>query len=98
VRDADLVISVSHCVAKSIKPPPDVPHICYCNTPMRYVWEQYGDYFGAGNVFAFAGLFAVVGAIAAAVMFRENRTEQRDSGSDENRSSDDQESIALDSL
>jgi hypothetical protein len=31
-------------------------------------------------------------------MFRENRTEQRDSGSDENRSSDDQESIALDSL
>ncbi len=41
----DLVISVSHCVAKNIKTPPGVPHICYCLTPMRYIWDQYDAYF-----------------------------------------------------
>ncbi len=37
--DVDLVISLSHCVAKAIVPPPGVPHICYCFTPMRYAWQ-----------------------------------------------------------
>jgi glycosyltransferase involved in cell wall biosynthesis len=36
----DLVISLSHCVAKSVNPPPGVPHFCYCFTPMRYAWHQ----------------------------------------------------------
>ncbi len=38
-RDVDLVISLSHCVAKAIVPPPGVPHVCYCFTPMRYAWQ-----------------------------------------------------------
>lgn len=38
-RRVDLVISLSHCVAKSVRVPPGVPHICYCFTPMRYAWE-----------------------------------------------------------
>jgi glycosyltransferase involved in cell wall biosynthesis len=42
----DLVISSSHCVAKSIIPRPGAVHICYCHTPMRYAWDQFAAYFG----------------------------------------------------
>ncbi|HQR08907.1 MAG TPA: glycosyltransferase [Gemmatales bacterium] len=35
----DLVISSSHCVAKGVKAPAGVPHLCYCHTPMRYAWH-----------------------------------------------------------
>ena len=38
-KDVDLVISLSHCVAKAVVPPPGVPHVCYCFTPMRYAWQ-----------------------------------------------------------
>src|SRR4051812_23609628 len=30
----DLVVSLSHCVAKAAIAPPGVPHVCYCFTPM----------------------------------------------------------------
>ncbi|MCI0465037.1 MAG: glycosyltransferase [Gemmataceae bacterium] len=43
----DLIVSFSHCVAKSVRPPRDVPHVCYCFTPMRYAWHLRGAYFGA---------------------------------------------------
>jgi glycosyltransferase involved in cell wall biosynthesis len=43
-RDVDLVISLSHCVAKAIVSPPGVPHICYCFTPMRYAWQARETY------------------------------------------------------
>jgi glycosyltransferase involved in cell wall biosynthesis len=23
--------------------------VCYCNTPMRYIWDQFGEYFGPGR-------------------------------------------------
>lgn len=36
----DLVISLSHAAAKNVRVPPGVPHICYCFTPMRYIWDQ----------------------------------------------------------
>lgn len=39
IKNVDLVISLSHCVAKSVQPPPGVPHVCYCFTPMRYAWQ-----------------------------------------------------------
>src|SRR5712664_769187 len=42
----DLVISCSHCVAKSARPPHGVPHVCYCFTPMRYAWHMQAAYFG----------------------------------------------------
>ena len=41
----DLVISSHHCVAKGVRVPADALHICYCYTPMRYIWSQYEDYF-----------------------------------------------------
>ena len=41
----DLVISVNHCVAKGVITNPETMHICYCLTPMRYVWDMYYSYF-----------------------------------------------------
>jgi glycosyltransferase involved in cell wall biosynthesis len=43
---ADILISLSHCVAKSIIPPKGTPHISYCFTPMRYAWTFFEEYFG----------------------------------------------------
>src|SRR5262249_53895438 len=45
----DLVVSLSHCVAKSVRPPRGVPHVCYCFTPMRYAWHMRDAYL-AGRV------------------------------------------------
>ena len=42
----DLVLSTSHCVAKSALAGPTGVHICYCLTPMRYAWDQFDAYFG----------------------------------------------------
>ena len=42
----DLILSTSHCVAKGARPRPDAVHVCYCHTPMRYVWDRFDDYFG----------------------------------------------------
>jgi glycosyltransferase involved in cell wall biosynthesis len=44
--DVDLVVSTSHCVAKSIRTGPRTRHLCYCFTPMRYAWTFYDEYFG----------------------------------------------------
>ncbi len=43
LRGFDLVISSSHAVAKGIRTRSAV-HICYCHTPMRYVWDAEDDY------------------------------------------------------
>jgi glycosyltransferase involved in cell wall biosynthesis len=42
----DLVISTSHCAAKSVVVPGRARHICYCHSPMRYAWDQFDAYFG----------------------------------------------------
>lgn len=42
----DLVISLSHAAAKNAHVPRHIPHICYCFTPMRYIWDRSRDYFG----------------------------------------------------
>jgi glycosyltransferase involved in cell wall biosynthesis len=42
----DLVVSLSHCVAKSARVPSGVPHVCYCFTPMRYAWHLRDAYIG----------------------------------------------------
>jgi len=46
----DLVISTSHCAAKSVVVPGRTPHICYCHSPMRYAWDQFDSYFGPDQV------------------------------------------------
>jgi glycosyltransferase involved in cell wall biosynthesis len=43
--DYDLIVSSSHCVAKGIGGRRARQlHVCYCHTPMRYVWSGAGDY------------------------------------------------------
>ncbi|MEA3369094.1 MAG: glycosyltransferase [Candidatus Ratteibacteria bacterium] len=46
LREYEMVISSSHCVAKGVKTSSSTCHICYCLTPMRYAWDFHGDYFG----------------------------------------------------
>jgi glycosyltransferase involved in cell wall biosynthesis len=46
----DIVVSSSHCVAKSVLTRPDAVHICYCHTPMRYAWDQFPAYFGPQRI------------------------------------------------
>ena len=45
VKGYDLVISLSHAVAKNVRVEPGVPHVCYCFTTMRYIWDQAATYF-----------------------------------------------------
>ncbi|HEY8517957.1 MAG TPA: glycosyltransferase [Candidatus Binatia bacterium] len=45
MRGFDAIVSVSHCVAKGVVPAPESWHACYCLTPMRYIWDAYGEYF-----------------------------------------------------
>lgn len=40
----DLIVSSSHCVAKGIDAR-GKPHLSYCHTPMRYIWDRFDDYF-----------------------------------------------------
>lgn len=44
----DLVLSLSHAVAKGAIVPRGIPHVCYCFTPMRYAWDRRSDYLGRG--------------------------------------------------
>ncbi len=46
----DLIISSSHCAAKSVIPPGRARHLCYCFSPMRYAWDQFPLYFGPERV------------------------------------------------
>jgi len=46
LRGYDLILSSSHAVAKSVRTARGAHHVCYCFTPMRYVWDLYDDYFG----------------------------------------------------
>jgi glycosyltransferase involved in cell wall biosynthesis len=48
--ECDLVISTSHCAAKSVVVPGRARHICYCHSPMRYAWDQFDSYFGPAQV------------------------------------------------
>jgi glycosyltransferase involved in cell wall biosynthesis len=44
-RGYDVVLSSSHCVAKGVITGYDTINVCYCFTPMRYIWDMYDQYF-----------------------------------------------------
>jgi glycosyltransferase involved in cell wall biosynthesis len=44
LRAYDVIVSSSHCVAKGVDAK-GKPHLSYCHTPMRYVWDLFDDYF-----------------------------------------------------
>jgi glycosyltransferase involved in cell wall biosynthesis len=76
VTRADIVVSLSHAVAKSARPPNGVPHVCYCFTPMRYAWHMRAAYFERTGILA--GLKArAVDAILARIRAWDQRTAAR---------------------
>ena len=44
LREYDLVISSECGPAKGVITTPRTLHVCYCHSPMRYVWDMYWDY------------------------------------------------------
>ncbi len=44
LNDYDLVISHEAGPAKGVITRASTCHVCYCHTPMRYVWDMYHDY------------------------------------------------------
>jgi len=53
----DLIISSESGPAKGILSPASACHICYCHTPMRYLWDMYHSYrfslpFGVRTIFS----------------------------------------------
>ena len=57
LSDYDLVISSESGPAKGVLTSPKTCHICYCHSPMRYIWDMYPEYrramkFPVGAVFS----------------------------------------------
>jgi glycosyltransferase involved in cell wall biosynthesis len=44
LRGYDLIISSESGPAKGVIPPAEAVHICYCHSPMRYIWNMFHDY------------------------------------------------------
>ena len=44
LRGYDLVVSSESGPAKGVLTDPETCHICYCHTPMRYLWNFYHEY------------------------------------------------------
>jgi glycosyltransferase involved in cell wall biosynthesis len=44
MRGFDLIISSESGPAKGVLAPTRTPHLCYCHSPMRYLWDMYHDY------------------------------------------------------
>ena len=49
LRGFDLVVSSSHCAAKAVRIPKGTRHLSYVHAPLRYMWDRFDDYFGAGR-------------------------------------------------
>jgi glycosyltransferase involved in cell wall biosynthesis len=43
---ASLVLSSHHCVIKGVRKPKGSVHVSYIHSPMRYMYDQYDNYFG----------------------------------------------------
>ncbi len=46
LRGYDLIVSSESGPAKGVLAPSDARHVCYCHTPMRYLWDLYPAYAG----------------------------------------------------
>lgn len=44
LRGYDLILSSESGPAKGVIPPPESAHLCYCHSPMRYLWNMFHDY------------------------------------------------------
>ncbi len=51
LTDYDLIISSESGPAKGVLTRADATHICYCHSPMRYLWDFYPQYLAAASPF-----------------------------------------------
>jgi len=51
----DLMISSDASVIKGLGVPPGIPHVCYCHSPPRYLWDLQEDYRRSSEVGGFVG-------------------------------------------
>jgi glycosyltransferase involved in cell wall biosynthesis len=58
LNDYEIVVSSSHACAAGVRPAVGALHVCYCHTPMRYVWAPETE---AGRVTGLKG--AALGAL-----------------------------------
>ena len=58
LTEYDIILSSSHAVSKGILKMSDQLHICYCYTPMRYIWDIYHQYLRDVNLVK--GLKAII--------------------------------------
>jgi glycosyltransferase involved in cell wall biosynthesis len=49
LQQYDLVISSESGPAKGVVANPNAYHLCYCHSPMRYLWDMYHEYLGKSN-------------------------------------------------
>ncbi len=55
-RDFDVVICSDAAIIKAIRTRPDALKLCYCHSPMRYVWDLYEEYYRAAGPVGRLGL------------------------------------------
>jgi len=53
----DLVVSSDASVIKGLSYPPGTPHVCYCHSPPRYLWDQQESYMNSSEVGGPVGRF-----------------------------------------
>lgn len=49
LREYDLIISSESGPAKGVLTSRHTRHICYCHTPMRYIWDMYHEYLSSSG-------------------------------------------------
>jgi glycosyltransferase involved in cell wall biosynthesis len=49
LRGYDLVLSSESGPAKGVISPPGALHVCYCHSPMRYLWDHYSEYLSSAG-------------------------------------------------
>ena len=52
----DLVLSSESGPAKGVVTRADTPHVCYCHTPMRYVWDHWPQYMASAGLVTRLGM------------------------------------------
>jgi len=51
----DMVVSSDASVIKGLSVPDGIPHVCYCHSPPRYLWDLQEDYLKSAETGGFAG-------------------------------------------
>ena len=46
----NLIVSSESGPIKGIRKPKDARHVCYCHTPMRYLWDMHDEYFRTAGI------------------------------------------------